>query len=114
MSLDMAFIPFSGVMAWADFPSTVTLTSSSACSVFARSVFTSNPVSYTHLDVYKRQALDIDDLCKKISLRKYILRAIVVLLLLATIYTGYKMLLFYDAYLEAKDAIIHTEVTIIE
>lgn len=59
-------------------------------------------------------ALDIDDLCKKISLRKYILRAIVVLLLLTTIYTGYKMLLFYDVYLEAKDAIIHTEVTIIE
>lgn len=59
-------------------------------------------------------ALDPAELCKKVSLRRYIQRGIIVLLLLATIFTAYKMILFYDAYLEAKSSIIYSEETIIE
>lgn len=59
-------------------------------------------------------ALDPAELCKKVSLRRYVQRGIALLLLLTAIFTAYKMLLFYDAYLEAKSSIIYSEETIIE
>ena len=59
-------------------------------------------------------ALDPAELCKKVSLRRYIQRGIVALLLLATIMTGFRMALFYDVYLEEKSSIIYSEETIIE
>ncbi len=59
-------------------------------------------------------ALDPAELYKKISLRRYIQKGFVILLLLATIFTTYKMVLFYDAYLDAKSSIIYSEETIIE
>ena len=59
-------------------------------------------------------ALDPAELCKKVSLRRYVQRGIIVLLLLVTILTGFRMALFYNAYLEAKSSIIYSEETIIE
>lgn len=57
--------------------------------------------------------IDPQKLCKGISIRKYIQRGIIIILLLATLFTAYRMILFYDVYLEAKNAIAVTEETVI-
>lgn len=57
--------------------------------------------------------IDPQKLCKGISIRKYIQRGIIIILLLATLFTAYRMILFYDVYLEAKNTNIVTEETVI-
>ncbi|MEG1009702.1 MAG: DUF6120 family protein [Clostridia bacterium] len=59
-------------------------------------------------------ALDQQQLCKKVSLRKHIQIGIIIVLLLITLLTVFRMALFYDIYLEEKEQIIHSEESIIE
>lgn len=59
-------------------------------------------------------AADHEELYKKISIRKYIRRGIVITILLLVIFTVFRMALFYDIYLEEKKTIIEIEETVIE
>lgn len=59
-------------------------------------------------------ALEQEELYKKLSIRKFIRRAIAIVLLLLTIYTVFRMVLLFDLYLEGKNSIIRIEETVIE
>lgn len=65
-------------------------------------------VAYNYLE-----GLEPEDLCKKVSLRRYIRRGIIILLVCAIGFTAYRAILLYDVYLEAKNAIITTEQIVI-
>ena len=63
---------------------------------------------------YIVEALQTEDLCKKISLSRSIKRAIAVLLLLAALNTAFWGISCYKAYLDSKESIIHEKVIVIE
>ena len=63
---------------------------------------------------YIVEALQTEDLCKKISLSRSIKRAIAVLLLLAALSTAFWGISCYKAYLDSKESIIHERVIVIE
>ena len=63
---------------------------------------------------YIVEALQTEDLCKKISLSRSIKRAIAILLLLAALSTAFWGISCYKAYLDSKESIIHERVIVIE
>ena len=63
---------------------------------------------------YIVEALQTEDLCKKISLSRSIKRAIAVLRLLAALSTAFWGISCYKAYLNSKESIIHERVIVIE
>ncbi|MCI5687624.1 MAG: DUF6120 family protein [Emergencia sp.] len=58
--------------------------------------------------------LDQHELCKKISLRKIIKRAIIIVVLAAIVTCSIRIILYYDSYLEYKNTIITHERVVIE
>lgn len=58
--------------------------------------------------------IDPHKLCKTIALKKYIQRGIIIILLLAALFTAFRMALFYDLYQEAKNTNMVTEETVID
>lgn len=63
---------------------------------------------------YIVEALQTEDLCKKISLSRSIKRAIAVLLLLAALSTAFWGISCYKAYLDSKESVISQELIVIE
>ncbi len=63
---------------------------------------------------YIVEALQTEDLCKKISLSRFIKRAIAVLLLLAALSTAFWGISCYKAYLDSKESVISQELIVIE
>ena len=60
------------------------------------------------------EALQTEDLCKKISLSRTIKRAIAILLLLAALSTAFWGISCYKAYLDSKESVISQELIVIE
>ncbi len=63
---------------------------------------------------YIVEALQTEDLCKKISLSRSIKRAIAILLLLAALSTAFWGISCYKAYLDSKESVISQELIVIE
>ena len=63
---------------------------------------------------YIVEALQTEDLCKKISLSRSIKRAIAVLLLLAALSTAFWGISCYKAFLDSKESVISQELIVIE
>ena len=63
---------------------------------------------------YIVEALQTEDLCKKISLSRSIKRAIAVLLLLAALSTAFWGISCYKAYLDSKESVISQELIVLE
>lgn len=59
-------------------------------------------------------ALDIDDLCKQISLRRYIKRTVLLLIILCLLAFLVHMGMVYKIYLNEQNQIVTEEVTVIE